>query len=97
MENLVKGVEETNALIGEVMEDTSQLKAIQGKQKILALNANIEAARAGEQGRGFSVVATEVGKLSESSSVVNEGIASKVNKIAQIIKGMRDVEKQGAV
>lgn len=94
MENLVKGVEETNALIGEVMEDTSQLKAIQGKQKILALNANIEAARAGEHGRGFSVVATEVGKLSESSSVVNEGIAAKVNKIAQIVKGMRDVEKQ---
>ena len=97
MENLVKGVEETNALIGEVMEDTSQLKAIQGKQKILALNANIEAARAGEQGRGFSVVATEVGKLSELSSVVNEGIASKVNKIAQIVKGMRDVEKQGVL
>ena len=94
MDNLTKGVDETHHLIADVMKDTSQLKSIQSRQKILALNANIEAARAGEQGRGFSVVAVEVGKLSESSSIVNESIETKVNKIAEVVKSMQNAEQQ---
>ena len=64
---LKKGAEATKGLVEGIAEKTSELKALQNKQKILALNASIEAARAGEKGAGFAVVAKEVGKLSEQS------------------------------
>ena len=86
---LSTGVEQTNKLVEEIMESTGKLKSIQGKQKILALNASIEAARAGEMGAGFSVVAKEVGKLSESSSQVNSKIENIVTKIAEVVTTMK--------
>ncbi len=48
--------------IGEVLEVISE---IAHKSEILALNAALEGTRAGEAGRGFSLVATQMGKLSE--------------------------------
>jgi ligand-binding sensor protein len=87
---LSTGVNETNHLVEEIMESTGKLKSIQGKQKILALNASIEAARAGDMGAGFSVVAKEVGKLSESSSQVNSKIETVVSKIAEVVSTMKN-------
>ena len=66
-----------------------RLRRIQSKQKILALNASIEAARAGELGAGFSVVANEVGKLSEKSSSVNKDIEDIVTKISDVVSSMK--------
>lgn len=86
---LTGGVERANVLVDEVIAGTKELKAIQGRQKILALNASIEAARAGEVGAGFSIVAKEVEKLSESSSVVNSKIESLINEIDQIVSSMK--------
>ena len=50
IEKLSSGVEGTNKLVERITLKTSELKALQNKQKILALNASIEAARAGEKG-----------------------------------------------
>ncbi len=90
IEKLSTGVEGTNKLVERITLKTSELKALQNKQKILALNASIEAARAGEKGAGFAVVAKEVGKLSEQSTVVNKEIEEIVSNISAQVEAMRE-------
>ncbi len=87
---LSEGVNTTHELVEQISVKTTELKALQNKQKILALNASIEAARAGEKGAGFSVVAKEVGKLSEQSTLVNKEVEDIVQRIADAVEAMRN-------
>ncbi|MCI8530848.1 MAG: chemotaxis protein [Lachnospiraceae bacterium] len=90
IDKLSNGVTSTHALVEQITVKTEELKGLQNKQKILALNASIEAARAGGgQGAGFAVVAKEVGKLSEQSTLVNKDIEDIVRKISQAVDAMR--------
>ena len=88
--SLIDGINEANQLVGEIKKKTGELRGIQSKQKILALNASIEAARAGDMGAGFAVVASEVGKLSEKSSSVNKDIEEIVTKISDVVTSMKE-------
>lgn len=90
IDKLGNGVERTHDLVEQITLKTAELKALQNKQKILALNASIEAARAGEKGAGFAVVAKEVGKLSEQSTVVNKEIEDIVMNISAAVEAMKD-------
>ena len=90
---LKEGVEKTSSIVAEITQSTQELKKLQSRQKILSLNANVEAARAGEQGKGFSVVALEVGKISESSSIANARIEKLVQEISQVVSNMHDEKK----
>lgn len=67
--------------IFQVNEILEAIREISARTNLLSLNASIEAAKAGEEGRGFSVVAQEVGKLSDESQIYVDRINKIINKI----------------
>lgn len=62
-------------------EKTAAIQTISNTTNLLSLNASIEAARAGEAGKSFAVVAQEVGKLAERSSVVATEIEDEIRRV----------------
>lgn len=64
--------------LNHTMDDAiGEIKEINARTKLLALNARIEAARAGTSGAAFGVVATEIQNLSASTSGAADLMASK--------------------
>ncbi len=78
----IKEIEQSSHQVAKIVK---MINDVADKTNVLALNASIEAQRAGSAGRGFSVVASEIRKLSHSTSYNASTITDIINIITQKI------------
>jgi methyl-accepting chemotaxis protein len=85
VQQLQQAIDEVGSASEEITNITKAIGDIADETNLLSLNASIEAARAGEAGKGFTVVATEIGKLAQTSMQSVQHIDALVLDIKKLI------------
>ena len=88
-QKIVQAIED-GKVVGNIKIMADTIAGISEQTNLLALNAAIEAARAGEQGKGFSIVAEEVGKLADQSSLAVEDIKNTIVKVQNAFQNLSE-------
>ncbi len=93
METISSSIRKLDQAIDKVGKSSEEIEKIVGvigniadETNLLSLNASIEAARAGEAGKGFSVVATEIGKLAQTSTESVGHIVELINEVTGLVQ-----------
>lgn len=89
--NKLSILSEKAANIGSVV---TTITKVADQTNLLSLNAAIEAEKAGEYGRGFSVVATEIRRLADQTSVATYDIEQMVKEMQSAVSaGVMGMDK----
>jgi methyl-accepting chemotaxis protein WspA len=92
MQRMVNATDSINAKLAALSEKASNINGVlttitkvADQTNILSLNAAIEAEKAGEAGRGFSVVATEIRRLADQTSVATWDIEQMLREMQSAV------------
>jgi sugar diacid utilization regulator len=89
-------VEQASASVASTGKIVSTVQDIADQTYMLSINANIEAGRLGAQGLAFSVVASEMGRLSQNTKQSLQSIQNTMEKIRQAIANVEAASRQSA-
>ncbi|MBN2531709.1 MAG: HAMP domain-containing protein [Spirochaetales bacterium] len=96
MEETNQKVKEMNTITEDMVEAIDIIKDIAEQTNLLSINSAIEAAHAGIQGKSFAVVAEEIRKLAESSTISSKTISNSLKKNIEMIKGLLEASDNTA-
>ena len=92
MQHMVNATDSINAKLAALSEKAGNINSVLStitkvadQTNILSLNAAIEAEKAGEAGRGFSVVATEIRRLADQTSVATWDIEQMLKEMQSAV------------
>ncbi|HEY8607341.1 MAG TPA: methyl-accepting chemotaxis protein [Noviherbaspirillum sp.] len=92
MQRMVRATDAINGKLAALSEKASNINnvlttitKVADQTNILSLNAAIEAEKAGEAGRGFSVVATEIRRLADQTSIATWDIEQMLKEMQSAV------------
>ncbi len=100
MQTVLGGTDSVSGKLFGIRQNASEISTIvttitkvADQTNLLSLNAAIEAEKAGEYGRGFSVVASEIRRLADQTSVAVLDIEDMVNKMElSVVEGAQEMD-----